>query len=70
MMVKSGLDFFYFEILRAPSEIPGPFLSTLQNMGVKFLQGVENFHQGEVLFVQAAYKFYAALARFFFCICT
>ena len=22
MMVKSGLDFFYFEILRAPSEIP------------------------------------------------
>ena len=31
-----------------------PFLSTLQNMGVKFLQGVENFQQGEVLFVQAA----------------
>ena len=22
MMVKSGLEFFYFEILRAPSEIP------------------------------------------------
>ena len=34
-----------------------PFLSTLQNTGVKFLQGVENFQQGEVLFVQAAYKF-------------
>ena len=26
-------------------------------MGVKSLQGVENFQQGEVLFVQAAYKF-------------
>ena len=36
---------------------PEPFLSTLKNMGVKFLQGVENFQQGEVLFVQAAYEF-------------
>jgi hypothetical protein len=35
---------------------PEPFLSTLKNMEVKFLQGVENFQQGEVLFVQAAYK--------------
>ena len=34
-----------------------PFLSTLQNVGVKFLQGVEKFQQGEVLFVQAKYKF-------------
>ena len=34
-----------------------PFLSTLQNMGVKILKGVENFQQGELLFVQAAYKF-------------
>ena len=42
------------------------FLSTLQNMGVKFLQGVENFQQGAVLFVQAAYKFYAAFAGIFF----
>ena len=33
-----------------------PFLSALQNMGVEFLHGVENFHQGEVLFVQAAYN--------------
>jgi hypothetical protein len=33
------------------------FLSTVQNMGVKFVQGLENFQQGEVLFVQAAYKF-------------
>ena len=39
---------------------PEPFLSTLQNMGVKFLQGVENFQQGEVLFVQAAYNFFHA----------
>ena len=31
-----------------------PFLSTLQNVGVKFLQVVEKFQQGEVLFVQAA----------------
>ena len=37
--------------------MPEPFLSTLQNMGVKSLQGVENFQQGEVLFVQAAYNF-------------
>ena len=45
-------------------------------MGVKFLQGVENFQQGEFLFVQAAYKFlhaakmadafYAALAGILF----
>ena len=31
--------------------------STLQNMGVRFLHDVENFHQGEVLFWQAAYKY-------------
>ena len=42
-----------------------PFLSTLQNMGVKFLQGVENFQQGEVLFVQAAYKFLHAAKMHF-----
>jgi hypothetical protein len=42
-----------------------PFLSTLQNMGVKFLQGVENFQQGEVLFLQAAYNFlHAAKVHF------
>ena len=42
-----------------------PFLSTLQNVGVKFLQGVEKFQQGEVLFVQAAYKFlHSAKMRF------
>ena len=34
-----------------------PFLSTLQNMGIKFLQGVENFQHSDVLFVQAADKF-------------
>ena len=34
--------------------VPEPFLSTLQNVGVKFLQGVEKFQQVEVLFVQAA----------------
>ena len=42
-----------------------PFLSTLQNTGVKFLQGVENFQQGEVLFVQAAYKFLHAAKMHF-----
>ena len=36
---------------------PEPFLFTLQNTGVKFLQGVENFQHDEVLFVQAADKF-------------
>ena len=33
-------------------------------MGVKFLQGVENFQQGEVLFVQAAYFFNAEKMHF------
>ena len=42
-----------------------PFLSTLQNMVVKSLQGVENFQQGEVLFVQAAYKFLHAAKMHF-----
>ena len=36
------------------------FLSTLQNMGVKFQHAVENFHQGEVLFVQAANNLFPA----------
>ena len=42
-------------------------------MGVEFLHGVENFHQGEDLFVQVAKKiaccknaFYAALAGIVF----
>ena len=47
-------------------------------MGVKSLQGVENFQQGEILFVQAAYKFLHAAKmhfmqlelEFFFGICT
>ena len=42
-----------------------PFLSTLQNMGVKSLQCVENFQQGEVLFVQAAYNFLHAAKMHF-----
>ena len=54
--------------------MPELFLSTLQNLGVKSLQGVENSQQGEVLFVQAAYKFlHAAKMHFmesFFGICT
>ena len=45
-----------------PSE---PFFSTLQNMGVRYLQGVENFQQGEVLFVQAAHKFLHAAKMHF-----
>ena len=44
---------------------PEPFLSALQNMGVKFLHGVENFHQGEVLFVQAANNFFHAAKMHF-----
>ena len=38
----------------AATEYYEPFLSALQNMRVEFLHGIENFHQGEVLFVQAA----------------
>ena len=47
-------------------------------MGIRFLLGVEIFHQAEVLFVQAAHGFftwfknvvYAALANFSLDICT
>ena len=38
-------------------------VSALKNMGIKFVAGVDNFHWVEVLFVQAAYFLYAALAR-------
>ena len=46
-------------------------------MGVKFLHGVENFQQGVVLFVQAAFNFLHAVKMYFmqlklelfFCIC-
>jgi hypothetical protein len=41
------------------------FLSTLQNMVVKFLHAVENFHQGEVSFVHAAFFFHAAKNAFY-----
>ena len=45
--------------------LPEPFLSVLQDMGVEFLHGVENFHQGKVLFVQAAYNFLHAAKMYF-----
>ena len=35
-------------------QLPEPFLSALQNMGLEFLHGVDNF---QVLFEQAAYNF-------------
>ena len=44
---------------------PECFLSTLQNMGIKFLHDAENFHQGEVLFVQAPYDFFHAAEMHF-----
>ena len=37
MMVKSGLDFFYFEILRAPSEIPANLPGQFSLSGQIFL---------------------------------
>ena len=48
---------FFGYIISVLDSIHKPFLSALQNMGVEFLHGVENFHQGEVLFVQAAHNF-------------
>ena len=45
--------------------LPEPFLSVLQDMGVEFLHGVENFRQGKVLFVQAAYNFLQAAKMHF-----
>ena len=44
---------------------PEPFLSALQNMGVEFLHDEENFQQGEVLSVQAAYNFLHAAKMHF-----
>ena len=32
-------------------------------MGVRFLHGVENFHQGEVLFVQEAARYFLHAAK-------
>ena len=49
----------------ADDQTPELFLSTLQNTGIKILQGVEKFQQGEVLFVQAAYKFLHAAKMHF-----
>ena len=37
MMVKSGLDFFFFEILRAPSEIPASLPGQFSHYGQIFL---------------------------------
>ena len=37
MMVKSGLEFFYFEILRAPSEIPANLPGQFSRSGQIFL---------------------------------
>ena len=53
------MRYLYFQWCTAwtSKHIPESFLSTLQNKGVEFLHGVENFHQGEVLFVQVAYNF-------------
>ena len=42
-----------------------PFYLTCKIQGVKSLQGVQNFQQGEVLFAQAAYKFLHAAKMHF-----
>ena len=67
----------YWHIIKPAHQLPfntlcpEPFLSALQNMGVEFLHIVKYFHQGEVLFVQAAYNFlHATLARIVLGICT
>ena len=54
MLPKLLLPLRVLEYSHPLALMPEPFLSTLQNMGVKFLRGVENFQQGEVLFVQTA----------------
>ena len=42
-----------------------PFYLPCKMWGLNFLQGVENFQQGEVLFVQATYKFLHAAKMHF-----
>ena len=63
--LHSKHDQLFFGGLNGTLSCTEPFLSTLQNVGVKFLQGVEKFQEGEVLFVQAAYKFLHAAKMHF-----
>jgi hypothetical protein len=50
MMVKSGLEFFYFEILRAPSEIPANLLGQFSLSGQIFLKWAAATLKGHVGF--------------------
>ena len=50
MMVKSGLDFFYFEIYRAPSEIPAKLPGQFSHYGQIFLHWAAATLKGHVGF--------------------
>ena len=50
MMVKSGLDFFYFEILRVPSEIAANLPGQFTHSGQMFLHWAAAFLKGHVGF--------------------
>ena len=50
MMVKSGLEFFYVEILRAPSEIPVNLPGQLSRPGQIFLHWAAEALKGNVGF--------------------
>ena len=49
-MVKSGLDFFYFEIHRAPSEIPAKLQGQFDHSGKIFLHWAAANLKGQVGF--------------------
>ena len=49
-MVKSGLEFFYFEILRAPSEIPANLPGQFSQYGQIFLHWAAATLKGHVGF--------------------
>ena len=50
MMVKSGLDFFYFEIIRAPLEIPANLPGQFSQYGQIFLHWAAATLKGHVGF--------------------
>ena len=50
MMVKSGLEFFYFEILHAPSEIPANLPGQFSHPGQIFLHWAAATLKGHVGF--------------------
>ena len=50
MMIKNGLESFYFKILRAPSELPANLLGQFSHYGQVFLHWAAATLKGHVGF--------------------